>query len=541
MQYNVIICDDEEYIANSTAMFLSMCTKWELNVRVFDTSANAAKCLQEAKVDLLIADIQMPGISGLELMKNALSVWPMCQVILLTAHSVFEYVYDAIQHENVSYILKADGHEALLSAVEKALERLENTAKREMVYDKAMDLVKSAMPYLQRELILDLVHGVHYKMEKLKEIQKQLNFLLDLTQPMSIWVMLMQVYSRDENYLDRAKRMNMVLALGRRYMPEQMLLLPVQLDNQKILCLVQDNDGRKISPVQLEGILENLQEAAGEQLNIKFSAIYTADVLNYTYLQERYEQIKFRQSAMAIGGQEMWLLSLESLAIEKEQSVLMDGQYQTKARLWRNAFENGDPQSDEALEELLLPLNSAASLQDPIPREMYMHLSIQIASILRNGKQYDLSQAGISPNQLFQIECHATPEAAAAYIRHAVSVIRTQRKDTASNSMKQIVDRVILYVKDHLGEDVSLTRLAEHVGINATYLSRVYHRATGETLISYISSEKMKQAYKLLEDPTVKMQQISQSLGFLNPAYFSFFFKKNTGITPSEYRERMMH
>jgi AraC-like DNA-binding protein len=80
-----------------------------------------------------------------------------------------------------------------------------------------------------------------------------------------------------------------------------------------------------------------------------------------------------------------------------------------------------------------------------------------------------------------------------------------------------------------------------HAGINASYLSRLFHQARGETLIAYVTAVKMDHAYRLLRDPDMRMQRISQSLGFQNPAYFSFFFKKNAGLTPSEYRSRNLH
>ncbi|MEG0766843.1 MAG: AraC family transcriptional regulator, partial [Clostridia bacterium] len=111
------------------------------------------------------------------------------------------------------------------------------------------------------------------------------------------------------------------------------------------------------------------------------------------------------------------------------------------------------------------------------------------------------------------------------------------RQNDMSNAIHGTVEKMLQFIASHLGEDLSLVRLAELSGLNASYLSRLFKKATGNTLINHITTLKMKRACELLCDQNTRMQTIGQQLGFPNSAYFSYFFKKNAGMTPSEYRE----
>lgn len=529
--YQAIVCDDESYIANSTAMLLRMRPEWDLDVTICTTPQSALHRIQAGRVDLLVADICMPGVSGLDVMRAALGLWPMCQVILLTAHSQFDYVYDAIQHENVSYILKCDGHEALLEAAGRCLERLNSAARQEMVVERAREQARSALPYLQREYVLDLVHGVSYTREQRDRVRRELSLPLDLEESFSGWLMLLEVYK--DTFLERSQRMHLILSALSRYLPETARLLSVPLDSQRTLCLAQTEAGEAFPSVQLEGILESLQQASYDQMALPFSVAYCQEIKGFRELPACYARMNLVKASMAVGQENMWLMEARERGIKKPP--LLDGQYVVNARLWRHAFENGDPGADGMLERLLAPLRTAPSFQDPVAMEMYLQLALQIVQLIRNGQG---EEETVSASRLMRADQHESPAAAALALKDAVNAIRAGRRETSSTSIRETVEKVSGYIKEHLREDISLTRLAEYAGVNTSYLSRIFRKATGETLIHYVSAVKMDHAYTLLRDRKARIQQISQELGFLTPAYFSYFFKKNAGCTPSEYRER---
>ena len=94
-------------------------------------------------------------------------------------------------------------------------------------------------------------------------------------------------------------------------------------------------------------------------------------------------------------------------------------------------------------------------------------------------------------------------------------------------------------LKEHLNEDLSLSQISDVTGYNPTYLSRLFKEQTGETLIRYITRKRMDHITMLMKDPQLSMQQIMESAGFTTRSYFNQFIKKETGLTPKQYRMRL--
>ena len=91
----------------------------------------------------------------------------------------------------------------------------------------------------------------------------------------------------------------------------------------------------------------------------------------------------------------------------------------------------------------------------------------------------------------------------------------------------------------YYNEDLSLSQISDVTGYNPTYLSRLFKEQTGETLIRYITRKRMDHITMLMKDPQLSMQQIMESAGFTTRSYFNQFIKKETGLTPKQYRMRL--
>ena len=92
------------------------------------------------------------------------------------------------------------------------------------------------------------------------------------------------------------------------------------------------------------------------------------------------------------------------------------------------------------------------------------------------------------------------------------------------------------YVKAHLNQDVSLSQISDVTGYNPTYLSRLFREQTGETLNRYIARKRMEHITGLMADPALSILQIMEASGFTTRSYFNQFIKKETGLTPKQYR-----
>ncbi|MCU6712633.1 response regulator [Paenibacillus sp. J5C_2022] len=105
------------------------------------------------------------------------------------------------------------------------------------------------------------------------------------------------------------------------------------------------------------------------------------------------------------------------------------------------------------------------------------------------------------------------------------------------NDMDRCVQAVHDYIEGHLGDDLSLVRIAEQVHLNPSYLSRYYKQATGRNLSEFITETRLQAAKRWMVEEGVKGNEVAFRLGFNSPSYFTTFFKKLTGQTPQEYRD----
>ncbi len=108
---------------------------------------------------------------------------------------------------------------------------------------------------------------------------------------------------------------------------------------------------------------------------------------------------------------------------------------------------------------------------------------------------------------------------------------------TAANSDEQIIDRVLLYIKSNRHGELSLTNIAQHFKISPSHLSRVFKNVHGENISVFMINCKLEYAAELLiSESELSITEISHSLGYYTPAYFTKLFKKRYGLTPMQYR-----
>lgn len=531
MLYRVIIVDDESYIADSTAMFLKSETQWEMEIEVFYSAKEALSHINNQRTDVLIADIRMPEMSGLQLMEEVRKNWPMCHIILLTAYAQFDYVYTAIQQSSVDYVLKHDGYQALRAAIERAIHQLNTNKMQQDILETANSRAKAALPWLQREFFLDLMHGVRYDDNGISRAQEQLDLPIDMHRIAYPMMMFEHEATAQQSLFERTRHMNAIELTAREFMPDGARYASVQVDASRQIWLWQFPEDRSES--QLEGMLEGIQSTVLCQLNSMISFAYSAHGLLWDQYEQMYNRLSAIISMQVMGGDKLWLICADSAQISGLERLDV-----TRAARWISAYRVDAPSAQLELDDLLARLRDAHSVHDIGYMHLYMQIAISLAQVMHEiGLSAD-EQAALMPHKLYDVHAHSTPDEAANYLKWLAGQLPQLRKENAQDTMRALVSHVKNYILKHYDEDVSLNVLADFVHVNASYLSRVFKQYTGENLLEYIRGVRLNKACELLHQPGLRISEISEKLGFQTPAYFSFYFKKNMGMTPREYRDR---
>ncbi len=124
------------------------------------------------------------------------------------------------------------------------------------------------------------------------------------------------------------------------------------------------------------------------------------------------------------------------------------------------------------------------------------------------------------------------------YSMKSMSRAEGQLQELRQVSEKRNVEKEVKqYVKNHLADDLNVTRIAEVMHFNPQYLTRTFKAETGQGILEYITTERIEAAKKLLVETNIPVKEISSLVGYQDYAYFTRVFKKETGISPKQYRK----
>ena len=123
------------------------------------------------------------------------------------------------------------------------------------------------------------------------------------------------------------------------------------------------------------------------------------------------------------------------------------------------------------------------------------------------------------------------------YITQVIESSIRYRDSIATNRYKDIVDSAVKYIEENYAdEELSLNQLASHVNVSPNHLSTIFSQQTGKTFIKYLTEYRMDKAKEMLRCTSKRSSEISEAVGYKDPHYFSYMFKKTVGMTPTNYR-----
>jgi len=155
----LLIVDNERPIVDSLIDLFAPGGKPELETYAAYSAAEALEWLGRTKIDIVLSDIRMPGMDGLELQREIVKQWPSCKVVFLTGYDDFEYIQQGMRNGGVDYLLKTESPDEILRAVNKAAEELYEAVEAERLVLLAENQMRRAMPLLLNEYMLEMIHG----------------------------------------------------------------------------------------------------------------------------------------------------------------------------------------------------------------------------------------------------------------------------------------------------------------------------------------------------------------------------------------------
>ncbi len=539
--YRLLIVDDEAFITDGMAEILGRLDSPKLDICKAYSGEEALEWLNGTRIDIVLTDVRMPGINGLELMETIRRNWPRCRIIFLTGYNDFDAVYQAIQTWGVRYLLKTEGYGKVKAEVLEAVRELDEGMRTNHLLEQARE---------QRNTLETLAHGDYFRQllagsgmgseEVRAEDCRKLNIPLDSYLPvLPVLGSLMQAQGGAlTSYADRQEAAMAVKLLGDSYLRGMIACVGIIDRYGDVLWLVQptgavEPDAGHAGTVRyLEGMLELIQEACSKSLGIGAAFTIGSAMVPWESLPLAYDRLRQLQHVRVGDGTSM-VMTAGSLEAELDEPVRerIRGE---KLELLAGHLEGGREDAFmELLQELSEPVLGGRMLHAGQVMELYYSMAIILLSYM-NQRQSDLLA---TTQALMRFDAHASWQEAFDYLsRTAESLFKLRQQGERSRAAGAMA-AIRAYIEEHLAEDLSLVRLARQSHFNPSYLSRLFKQETGQNLSEYIDEARAKKARELLANEEWKIHEVGARVGYDAPHSFTRFFKKMTSVTPQEYRD----
>jgi len=520
---NVMIVDNESAIRKGMLHFIQWTSLGcEIAAQAGDGQA-ALDLIPAVKPDLIISDIRMPGMDGLELASRIYQEYPDIKVIILTGYPDFKYAQRAIQSHVVDFVLKPVSVENLTRAVEKAKAEIEKAKSR---YTLQQELVHRSQDNLELQRTLFLNELIHHLNNS-------------------------QIYA-----INRSAQLGMDLS---NYYVLKLLIQPLSgeslTDEQYVSCMEQT---RKIAEDCFSGYPLYFLGNGPQECFAVISATGEAPVTAICYEVEN-----------IVGSLPMFILSigisncfdnpasLDRAAVEATQAAQF-ASFNPDQSVMHFAELNAFPHKfTEEIYELLLRVKNAIAgnhseeiiqsldtifeycHQKNLTPETVRSLCVYIHHFVMDIHFPDPEEAQMVMEDTMTLFKRIIDTGDPDEMESCIRKIAVRFPEKTSDESKDTAHLILMtksFIEAHYQEPLSLEQLASHFYISPSYLSRVFKRETGENISTFIQTIRIEQAKTLLKTTSLKSYEIADRVGIQDPVYFSRIFKKITGCKPKDYR-----
>lgn len=513
----VLIVDDEYLVRE----LIKRSIDWEvLGLEVVSEASCGMEALEEVEKhhpDIILTDICMPIMDGIELSRQVLKRYPQIKVVVLTGHDEFNYARDSISIGVKEYLLKPIDPVSLTDTLIKQISEINR--------DKNRDLErKEILPLLQEKVLNDLlsVRGLRSDIyENLKRYN--IDFKTDKFQ-----VALIEVKSSKESLYLKIKEVFLTIK-------EYFISLDDYycfMGNRGFIVILDHGGGQLVSLCEL--ILNNVIQRLGHSIVVGLGR----DVLGIESIANSYDEASKALEYQVVEGVDSIIHFSDIDPITGYDSnlhhkLIKDYTFSVKTGLKDKSSLFIDQLFDLQLKSIGGDLTSVRVMASNI---MSVILSIAMKNELDMDKVYG---DGIQPyNRIFNLK---SLEEIINYLKEiSISIIDGINSRNSQITCKLITE-VKKYIVNNLGNiNLNLSFVAENFNVNSSYLSRKFKQETGETFMEFLSSIRVNRAIELLKTTDLRSYEIADEVGVGDPHYFSIFFKKHTGLSISEYKKQTM-
>ncbi len=482
--------------------------------------------LREIRPDVLITDIKMPFMDGLELSRIVSREMPDTHIIILSGYDDFEYARQAIELRVDQYLLKPIMKADMVAALERTRRHIEESREQKSYAQK---YAQEAQENARNAFFEKLVNGaLPYAELKCEAEALGIDLRAD---GYALVLFTLQPQTAASSYSEPMDTLQSEL-LRRLAQEERRYLFRTGIFSHAVLIKGEPNRLESLAEQCLD-VIRSVCGSAGFPL--LWYAAAARPVFSLSVLPQSFAEAG-RLLAHRHLMPETHILTEEAVRRhmnEVPQSIDTPDVDSLDPLIIRNFLKTGlSGEVDSFVAEYADVLHTAAG---NAPFRYYLLLTVRINTALV------LQELGADKdaflNALAPLEPDTSPAEVRDRIRDMLRIAVYMRDELSQKQTGDLADRALAYVDEHFAdENISLNTLARAINVSANYLSAVFSQRAGQSFVEYLTQKRMEKARQLLRNSNMRSGEIATAVGYRDPRYFSFVFKKLQGCTPKEYR-----
>lgn len=485
----------------------------------------ALPLIEENKPDILVTDIKMPFMDGLQLSRLVRERMPWVKIIFLSGHDEFEYAQAAVKLGATEYLLKPISSGDLLKALKRIQIQLDKERKDRENFAELKKRSEGSLDLLREKFLLRLVMG---GITSVDAIEQSKQFGLDII-AQSYLVLLLKIGLCDNNKPFDYHEYQRVEDTISTWVSNNSKVLQIRKDLEEIVLLLIGSDPKQL---QQDGI--NLGKSIKRRVEKKSICNLS---LGMGTPQQRLGDIhhSFIEAIKSVKDDEASSRAVEpNNAVEKIELFHLD----------RSALEDylkfGTLQDYDQYYFTYLQSVSEESLQsDLIKNYLIVDVVLTIAKFISDlgGKAEQIIPEVSDIGNLLDnvVDISEMTEV----LKKLVTSTIIFRDSNANYERSKLIQKAKLHIDGHFSNpDLKMSQMAEKFNISPGHFSTVFSQEIGETFRDYLTKLRIHRAKELLRSTSLKISQIAFQVGYNDPHYFSTVFKKNTGLPPRQFRAK---
>lgn len=524
--YKIMLADDEGIVIDSLKFVIEKEFGNDCQIEYAKTGRNVIELAERFHPDIAIMDIHMPGINGIEAMREIRKTNDNLIIIVMSAYDKFDYAQEAMKLGAIEYITKPMDRAKIINALKNAMGIVDESRKRRSNDLLIKEKLETVVPILENGLIYNILFHEYFD-EDIESYRSMLEF----DDEYAYMLVLVSGDEKQGNHMTNAVGSSVRLQKNYKEIREFIKLYTNgfvgSVMGNKIAVLVPyanselDYSGR-------ENIIETARSLA-YKLKEKTDIVFRVGVGRVRKLNQM--ETSYSEAINAL------LITTNTVAHAADLPIGCAYEEDYPVELEGKIFEEvGKGRTDAALTAAKNYFDwiTTKDLMDARLKVLEFALWAERIAYENGGLVYSLeSRHDYLPTIMGITNADALWDWFKEKIIFSCNSVSNKREESSND----VIEASKKYIEENYTKNITLEDVSMEVNISTYYLSRIFKEATGENFIDYLTGLRIEKAKELLSTTQYSMKEICSMAGYVDPNYFSKIFKKNVGVTPTEYRE----